>query len=280
MHRRHFLHLAAGVAALAALPVRASPPARVVCVGGSLTECVYALGAESALVGVDSTSTWPEAARKLPKVGYQRNLSVEGILSLSPNLLFAGSEAGPPQVLARLRDTGVKVVAVPETHDVHAPLTKLAMLGEHLGRADAAARLSVAYQDAWRATAARLARYHDRPRVLFIMGHGASPMVGGTETGVHAMIELARGENAVKFKGYKPLSAEGVILARPDVVLLNTEGLAAIGGAVALWRLPGMASTPAHRKRRLATLDALSLLGFGPRLPQAVDRLAAAMRQA
>lgn len=280
MQRRHFLRLAAGLAALPALPVRAAAPPRVVSVGGSVTECVYALGAEAALVGVDSTSTWPEAARMLPLVGYQRNLSAEGILSLSPSLLLAGAEAGPPQVLARLRDAGVSVVAVPETHDVNAPLAKLSLLGEHLGRPEAAARLGAAYQDAWRATAGRLANYRDRPRVLFILGHGGSPMVGGADTGIDAMIRLARGENAVRFKGYKPLSAEGVILARPDVVLLNTEGLAAVSGAEALWKLPGLAGTPAYKTRRLATLDALLLLGFGPRLPQAVSQLASALRQA
>lgn len=280
MRRRHFLGLAASLATLSTLPIRAAPALRVVSIGGSVTECVYALGAETTLVGVDSTSTWPEAARKLPVVGYQRNLSAEGLLSLAPSLILASHEAGPPQALARLRDAGVRVVAVPETHDPRSPIAKLGLLGDALGRRDRAARLIAGIEADWRAAQAGLERHKDRPRVLFIMGHGGSPMVGGADTGVNAMIELARGENAARFKGYKPMSAEGVILARPDVVLLNTEGLAAVGGAEALWRLPGLAGTPAYKHRRLATLDALLLLGFGPRLPQAVSQLAAALRQA
>jgi len=283
MQRRHFLRLAAGLAAystLPALPVQAAAPHRIISIGGSVTECVYALGAQGNLVGVDSTSTWPDPVRKLPVVGYQRTLSAEGLLSLGPSLILASHEAGPPPVLARLRDAGVRVVAVPETHDPRSPITKLNLLGDTLGRQEAAARLIDRIETEWRATQSRLKQYADRPRVLFILGHGGSPMVGGSDTGVHAMIELARGENAANFKGYKPMSAEGVIMARPDVILLNNEGLAAVGGPDALWKLPGLTGTPAYKNRRLATLNALLLLGFGPRLPEAVDKLASALRQA
>ena len=79
LSRRHIMALAA----LAGSPVRAAPPARVVSVGGAITELVYALGAEASLVGVDTTSIYPAAAKALPSVGYQRTLSAEGVLSLS-----------------------------------------------------------------------------------------------------------------------------------------------------------------------------------------------------
>lgn len=88
-----------------ALSATAAPP-RVVAVGGALTEIVHALDVGGQLVGIDTTSTWPAAATgRLPKVGYQRALSAEGVLSL----LLATTDAGPPAVIAQLRAAGVEV---------------------------------------------------------------------------------------------------------------------------------------------------------------------------
>ena len=80
-------------------------PKRVITIGGSLTEIVYALDSQALLVGSDTTSYYPEAAEELPKVGYQRTLSAEGILSLDPDLVIVTEEAGPPAVLKQLQST-------------------------------------------------------------------------------------------------------------------------------------------------------------------------------
>ena len=74
-----------------------------------MTEAVYALGAESMLVATDTTSLYPEAATRTPKVGYMRQLSAEGVLSLKPNAVIATTEAGPPVVLDQLRSAGIEV---------------------------------------------------------------------------------------------------------------------------------------------------------------------------
>ncbi len=67
---------------------------RIVSIGGPVTEIVYALGADKDLVGVDTSSIYPEAATKLPQVGYQRMLSAEGVLALHPTLILASADAG------------------------------------------------------------------------------------------------------------------------------------------------------------------------------------------
>lgn len=58
-------------------------------IGGSITEIVYALNEESHLVGRKSTSYYPKAALKVPDVGYMRQLSAEGVLSVSPSNIRA-----------------------------------------------------------------------------------------------------------------------------------------------------------------------------------------------
>src|SRR6188768_3457559 len=69
-------------------------PNRIVAVGGSITEIVYALGEEKRLIARDSTSVYPEAAFSLPDVGYMRALSPEGVLSVKPNAILALQGSG------------------------------------------------------------------------------------------------------------------------------------------------------------------------------------------
>ena len=92
------------------------------------------------------------------------------------------------------------------------------------------------------------------------------------------MIELAGGENAVTgYEGYKPLTAEAAVTAAPDVLLFLSRGLESVGGYAGLAELPGLALTPAYQAGRVLALDDLYLLGFGPRVGQAVKDLTLAL---
>ncbi|MNT65108.1 Hemin-binding periplasmic protein HmuT precursor [compost metagenome] len=109
-------------------------------------------------------------------------------------------------------------------------------------------------------------------------------MVGGRETGADAMLAYAGAVNVMGgqggFAGYKPLTPEAVIAARPDIVLVTDQGLKASGGVDGILKLPGLAQTPAGRKHRIVSLEAMLLLGFGPRMPQALAELDAAFAKA
>lgn len=263
-----------------AQPISAStmPAARVVSVGGALTEIVYALGAESMLVGTDTTSLYPEAAQRTAKVGYARALSAEGLLSLRPSLLLASNEAGPPTVLTQLQSAGVRLLRAEPGHGL-APLeANIERLGQALGREREAAALGQALRAQWREVSAGLRPQpaNARPRVLFVLSHVASNVqVSGSGTAAATMIELAGGANALGgFNGYRPLTAEAVVAAAPDAILTTAQGAEVLGGADRLLALPGLALTPAGRARRVLALDALYLLGGGPRLPRAVAEVA------
>jgi iron complex transport system substrate-binding protein len=78
-------------------------------------------------------------------------------------------------------------------------------------------------------------------------------------------------------EGYKPLTPEAAIAAAPDIILTTDQGLQAAGGIDGLLKAPGLAQTAGGRARKVAAQDALLMLGFGPRLPQAVAALAEAL---
>lgn len=256
---------------------------RVVVIGGALAEIVYALHANARLVGADTTCTFPEAARRLPKVGYQRALSAEGLLSLRPDLVLASAEAGPPVVLSQIKEAGVAVQTFAEGHNVDTVRTKIGGIATALDTEDAGAALRARFDREWQATCdtvaasplAQAARAGKPPRVLFVLNHtGNQALVAGQRTAADAMLTYAGASNAMQgFNGYRPLTAEALVAAAPDIVLTTNEGLAAAGSPKALLGAPGFADTPAGRAQRIVSLDALFLLGFGPRLPEAVVEL-------
>lgn len=45
-------------------------------------------------MGVDTTNQHPASLKRLPSIGYQRQLSAEGILSLRPQVLVSTEEMG------------------------------------------------------------------------------------------------------------------------------------------------------------------------------------------
>lgn len=274
----------AGLAATLGTPLAwANPARRIVSVGGALTETLFALGAQTELVGVDTTSLFPEAARRLPNVGYARALSAEGVLSLRPTLVVATAEAGPQTVLRQIESASVPLALLDTDHRIEGVLSRTQRLADLCGRTDAGRALVADLQRAWARTRDQLARHAaaDKPplRVLFVLSHSmAQVRVSGSGTAADAMIRYAGGVNVLGgVEGYKPLTPEAAIAAAPDVILATEQGLQAAGGIDGLLKAPGLSQTPAGRARRVVAQDALLMLGFGPRTPQAVALLAEAL---
>lgn len=250
----------------------AAPPARVVGLGGAITEIVYALDAGGTLVGADSSSIYPPEALKLPKVGYYRTFSVEGVASLKPNLVLASDQSGPPQAFEQLQRLGSKVVVLPS-----APT--LAALDQRI--LGVAAALDMQAQGT-----AMVERLHAelreikppalRPRVLLVSSHTGKMQAAGEDTAADAMLALAGATNVLAGQtGYKPFSAEAAAALKPDVIVTTTMSVSASGSVDKFLAQPGLNATPAARQKRVVVMDDLLLLGFGPRLPDALRQLQA-----
>ncbi len=258
-------------------------PRRIVSIGGALTEILFALDAQRELVGVDTTSLFPESVNALPRVGYARTLSSEGILALAPTQVVATEDAGPPAVLRQITASGVPVTVLPAKHRFEGMLERVQRLGEVTGRGPQALSLVERLKTEWaQSRSPILARKTTGPRVMFVLSHSPSQaMVGGQGSSAQAMLHYAGATNAVQgFEGFKPLTPEAVIAAKPDVVLFTDQGLTAVGGMAGALKLPGLGQTPAGQQRRIVALEAMFLLGFGPRLPQALSALDETLQRA
>lgn len=252
---------------------------RVISIGGSVTEVVYALGAGDRLIAVDSTSLHPPDARDHPDVGYMRRLSAESILALKPTLLLAVEDAGPESVLDQLRAAGVKMVIVPDVPSNEGVLQKVDVVAKALDLKAEGRVVSDRLREEMALLDDDLTKVGGKPSVLFLLSVGrGAPLAAGRDTSAASIIGLAGGRNAIDaFEGYKPLTPEAMIGTKPDYILVTERTRDLLGGEQALLARPEVAATPAGRERRLITMDGLLLLGFGPRTPQAIRDLAAGL---
>lgn len=267
--------------ALALLPLTAAAQDRVLSIGGSVSEIVYALGQEGRLVGRDTTSTFPAAVEALPDVGYMRALSPEGVLSVSPDLILMEAGAGPAETLATLESAGVKIVTVPGADSPEGVLAKVQVVAAALGQEARGAELAARIEAETAAALAKVAAQPGpKPRVLFILGNSGGQLTGaGSDTSAAAMIALAGGVNAIDgFAGYKALTDEAVAAAAPDIILAmeSSEG-PGMPGDDPLFAHTALAATPAGQAKRVVRMPGMFLLGFGPRTPEAIVALNTAL---
>lgn len=248
---------------------------RIASLGGGITETLYALGAASRIVAIDSTSQFPPVALKEKRnVGYVRALSTEGVLSTTPSVILTLDSAGPPEVIKALRASGVPLVAVEDALTPESVTARIRVVATAAGLADAGEALAADVTKRFAKVAAIRATIKGPKRVLFIIGaQGARATIGGDATSADAILKLAGAQNAAQsVQGFKPVSDESIIEMQPDVVVIMRRGADATADEQAIGQLKamrGIAETPAGKSGRFIAMDGVYLLGFGPRAPSA-----------
>jgi len=279
--------------ALLALPLAAEPrtvtgadgrevavvdASRIVSVGGTVTEILYALGAGDRVVGVDLTSTYPADANLKPKVGYMRQLAAEGVLALGPTVVIAIEDAGPPETVAVLSSASVPFLLVPKAHDAAGVAASIRLIADALGETEKGEALAGAVEADLAAVETMLDRIGERRKAVFVLGvGGGAPTVAGSGTAAADMLALSHVDNAMAAAdGYKPSSDEAVIASAPDAVVLMADRSHHLSDEQVL-SVPAFAGTPAAQNGRLIRMGGGYLLNFGPRTAQAARDLAAAI---
>lgn len=244
---------------------------RVVSLGGSVTEIIYALGAEGLLVGVDQSSLYPTQAQQLPTVGYYRRLPVEGVASLLPTLVVASEHAGPPAVMEKIKRLGITTLTVsdqPTVSSLHARIRALALA---LGRQEQAEALIKQFDDSL--ARARLAPASRLSAVTVVM-RGGKWLGAGQDTVADVVLREAGLKNALfNQTGYQALTPESLSAIAPEVIIVTYGSVQAMGGLLAVMASPVLKHTPAVKQGRVMVLDDLLAQGFGLRLPEAVHAI-------
>jgi len=256
---------------LSAVAQQTASKHRVVSLGGSVTEIIYALGAERQLVGVDQSSLYPKQAQQLPSVGYYRRLPVEGVASLRPTLVIASEHAGPPAVMEKLKGLGISTITVsdqPTVESLHARVREVAIA---VGREEQAEALIKQFYGSL--SRARQAPASGLSAVTIVMRAGK--WVGaGKDTVADVVLREAGLNNALSHQtGYQALTPESLSAVAPEIIIVTSGSIQAMGGLHAVKASPVLRHTPAVNQGRVLELDDLLAQGFGLRLPEAIQMI-------
>jgi len=255
----------------AAWAAQGAAPERVVTLGGSVTEIAFALDRGDRIVADDLSSLYPEAATRLPRVGYYRATPVEGVVAMQPDMVLASEQAGPPQAIQKLAELGVNLQVVSDQPTIESLFRRIEQVAGALDARSAGAQLSASLRrDLDRIQAQPRS---GRPTLLMVNRTGAS-QGAGSGTAADEVLRLAGLTNVLSGQqGYKPLSPEAMTALAPELIVITTSSLDALGGMDKLLQVPGVIGTPAARAGRIVVMDDLLVLGLGPRLPQALRQL-------
>lgn len=264
--------IAIGLLALACA-FSAQAAERIVVAGGSLTELIYAIGAGNRVVGVDETTSHPPETQTLPHIGYWKQLSSEGILSLRPDSFITWQDAGPQLVFDQLRAQKVNVVTLPRipatVEQMYANIHTLAKNLDAVEQGNALVNnLRQRLENVARSSASKPAPV----KALFILSAGGSaPQVAGKGSVADAIMTLAGAQNVAQHSQYRSYSAEALIAANPEVIVVTSQMVE--GDINRLSTVAGITRTAAWKNQRIVTLDQALILGMGPRVADAVETL-------
>jgi len=236
------------------------PAQRVISLAPHVTELLFAAGGASHVVGVVAYSDFPEAAKALPQVGSNRELDMERILALKPDLFVVWRHGSSERQIDMVRKLGVPVFHS-EPHKLEDIPESVARLGQLMGT-DSVAR--PAADDLKRQLAALRAKYANRPVVRSFYQVWDKPLY--TLNGEHIVTDALRlcgGENIfARLPVTAPVvTVEGVLQENPEAIFATAEKNY---GGVSMWKSYG--TLTAVRNDNLFTIDGNLLNRSGPRM--------------
>lgn len=261
-------------ALIVALPVAADH--RIISTDGITTEILFALGAGDQVVGRDSGSLYPEAATQLPDIGQGHQVNPESILQMKPTIVIGRDRPMSQPAFQVLESTGLKVFRIPSEPGLDVARKNIRTLAEFLGKEDAGETLITTLNSDVAKLKAKQEAHKNKEalKILVVYLRPNATLIMGDDSNATTLAHLAGAKSALPgITGYKPLNAEAVVQAQPDVILCYKKGLESVGGLEALYNQPGISETPAARNKRVIAMDDLLLGGFGPRSGEALLEL-------
>lgn len=250
-----------------ALPKR---PDRVASLAPSITEIVFAIGAEERLVARTQACDYPEEVTSYPEVQTYPSLDLEQIASYTPELLLATDEIFTPDDVARLEKLGLPIYLqhFDSLADVYEGIRELGALLRVPERANQVADSLVALEQRIRDSTANQVKY----RTMILISNDPLIVAGGTGY-LNRLIEAAGGKNAFAEvnEAYYTTTVEQILQVKPEVLVLPARRQTVY--TELLGQYPLLYNTPADVNKQVHIMDPDLLYRPGPRLLQGLLEL-------
>ena len=253
---------------------------KVVALANGAGEIISAMGFKSILIGRDIASTDVDL-KSVPIVTSGHQVVAEKIIALTPDLVIVDKSTGPQSALDALAVAGIRVVTTPEAWTLGDMPAKVRAIADAIGVPASGAALNTALNSSLE----KLQESPEKSRVVFLYLRGGSSiyLIGGKGSGADSLISAVGALDvgaATLTNPFSAMTSELLASLNPDVLLVMSKGLQSVGGVSGLVQLPGIAQTAAAKNRRVIAVDDSLLLSFGPRTPDLIEQLSAAMAKA
>lgn len=193
-------------------------PNRIVSLAPSITEDLFALGLGNKVVGVDSYSNYPPAALNITQVGGFSTPSVEKIVSLNPDIVFASNLSA--SVIPTLAADGISTVVLNPT-SLTGILNNLALIGNVTNSTGNSSALVTNLTQ--RMVNVENLPIDSHPRVLYLVWWDPAT-TAGNDAFENGIITTAGGINLAaeaNLAGYPTMSKESIIALNPQIIICN-----------------------------------------------------------
>ncbi|HEY5648554.1 MAG TPA: cobalamin-binding protein [Nitrospiria bacterium] len=212
------------------------PAQRIVSLAPSVTEILFALGLESAIVGVTESCNFPEQVNKKQRIGNPIQPNVEVLLSLQPDLVLAVDGVTGSVGIEALRRVGLPVFTL-KPRMIPSLLDEIRLIGRLTAREREAEELAGRIKESIEKVENKV-RDREPVSVLYLIWHDPM-MTAGPDTFIGEMIRRAGGEimGSELGLGYFRLGMEAVLEADPEVIIIGDEiGRGNIEGQKEYWK--------------------------------------------
>ncbi|OKY77507.1 MAG: ABC-type Fe(3+)-hydroxamate transport system periplasmic component [Candidatus Methanohalarchaeum thermophilum] len=239
---------------------------RIVSAAPSNTEILFALGQGPEIVGVTEYCDYPSEAKYKEKIGGFQNPSVEKIISMDPDVVFASTTTGE-QTVEKLRNNDIPVY-VSSPGSISGVIENINEIGKIVGAEDYAQNLTDDMEERIEQITNKVSDQEEKD-VFYLMSTYGGTWTAGENTFINQLITKAGGNNiASELKGYKKISLSTVIQKDPDLIITTEHCYTNLGE---LKNKTGWKELTAVQEGKLYTLEEDQLVRPGPRI---IDGLA------
>jgi len=249
-------------------------PTRIVSLSPTATEMLFAIGAAGQVTAVDSNSNFPATAPKTKLSGFQPN--AEAVAGYKPDLVVISNDVNG--LVASLTTLGIPTLLLPAANtldDSYSQETSLGQATDHVAEAakvvaDTQSRIATAISSV-PASAKKLTFYHELDQTYYSVT--STTFIGGIYK-LFGLTDIAdTSPKAAAAGGYPQLSAEFIIKAAPDVIVL-ADGLCCAQSLAAVGARKGWATIPAVKNAKVIMINDDIASRWGPRTADFAEAVA------
>jgi iron complex transport system substrate-binding protein len=251
-------------------------PVRVVSLSPSATEDLFVVGAGAQVIAVDDQSDYPKRAPRTKHSGFQPN--TEAIASYNPDLVVISNDGG---LAASLEKLGITVLLEPAPDNVAQAYDEIRQIGKATGHAAAATKVVRGMQRKLTALIRSVPKGARHLKVFHELSPDYYTATSSTFIGrIYRLFDFRNIGDAADTSntGYPQLSAEYIVSANPDIVVLADSVCCGQTAATAGER-PGWQLVSAVRHKRVVTVDDSISSRWGPRIVDFARVVAAVARR-